>query len=619
MLIRQMKKISLLALAVILLTDLLFIPISFADEEIIDELEELSTEIIDWKKSDLEASSDENLLNEQFLENAGMSSGDWFPIGIGRLGYEGDYAAYLAVINDSIAKRYDEEFKLNKIKATEWHRISLAVLAVGGDPTTIGLDKSIDLIADGTYNRSKTMDIGKQGINGLTWGLLTLDSMRYKIPKDAADSREDIIERILAAQLEDGGFSLKTPPSDTDITGMTLQALAPYYNSEKIYTYTREIDDQKREVRVRDVVDEALELLANKELDSSESIVQVIVALTALQIDPLSKEFVKDDQTLFDLLKEFQQEDGGFIHSDTYDEENPTAQPNKSNSMASEQTLYGLTSMLRYYNDTRSLYDFREEMSAELAAEIRNVESEIDRITDQTDKQDLETVYDSYLNLPAEERSYVSNYAKLSDVLTDADIQVEVDELSDFMEINSSGKGTVTHLMCGKNDQMKETIFTEADAKRTKELMKETSTEYEIEVIKLISILKTAENKADFQAELTLLENKKEEIDESKGEIEKLNQLIMKELYPFEAITAKDDATVKQITEKYNQLDEYDQTKVQNYEDVEKAETQINNLQRAKILKLIGVGIVIGLVVYLIYRRKKRQQAKLKQKMLDEN
>lgn len=619
MLIRQMKKISLLALAVILLTDLLFIPISFADEEIIDELEELSTEIIDWKKSDLEASSDENLLNEQFLENAGMSSGDWFPIGIGRLGYEGDYAAYLAVINDSIAKRYDEEFKLNKIKATEWHRISLAVLAVGGDPTTIGLDKSIDLIADGTYNRSKTMDIGKQGINGLTWGLLTLDSMRYKIPKDAADSREDIIERILAAQLEDGGFSLKTPPSDTDITGMTLQALAPYYNSEKIYTYTREIDDQKREVRVRDVVDEALELLANKELDSSESIVQVIVALTALQIDPLSKEFVKDDQTLFDLLKEFQQEDGGFIHSDTYDEENPTAQPNKSNSMASEQTLYGLTSMLRYYNDTRSLYDFREEMSAELAAEIRNVESEIDRITDQTDKQDLETVYDSYLNLPAEERSYVSNYAKLSDVLTDADIQVEVDELSDFMEINSSGKGTVTHLMCGKNDQMKETIFTEADAKRTEELMKETSTEYEIEVIKLISILKTAENKADFQAELTLLENKKEEIDESKGEIEKLNQLIMKELYPFEAITAKDDATVKQITEKYNQLDEYDQTKVQNYEDVEKAETQINNLQRAKILKLIGVGIVIGLVVYLIYRRKKRQQAKLKQKMLDEN
>ncbi len=619
MLTRQIKRVSLIIMTLVLLIEFSFVPISLAEENIISELEEMSTEIINWKKSESEISSDDNLLNNQFLENAGSSSGDWFPIGIGRLGYEDDYDAYLAVINDVIAKRYDEEHKLDRIKATEWHRISLAVLALGGDPTAIS-DGSIDLIADGTYNRSKVMDLGKQGINGLTWGLLTLDSMRYKVPKNAADSREDIIKRILEAQLEDGGFSLKSPPSNADITGMTLQALAPYYNSEKVYTYIREIDDKKREVRVRDVVDEALEYLTSVELDNPESTVQVIVALTALQIDPLSEEFIRDDQTLFDILKEFKRDDGGFVHSYSYDPDNPTSKPNESNSMASEQALYGLTSMLRYYSDSRTLYDFREEMSLELKNKIKKVESEIEKtVTEQPKKEDLKKVYENYLDIPAEERSYVSNYAKLSDALTEKNIKKEPEELSDFMDINSSGKGTIIDLVSGSNEKTKQTKFTEADVKRTEELMKETSTEYEVEVIKLINLLKTAENKADYENELTLLEEKQTEIEALKKEIEKINQLIMKELYPFEAITEEDEATVKQIIKRYDQLAEYDQTKVQNYEDVEKADTQIKNLKRAKIMKIIFVGIVIILIAYLIYRRKKRKQEKSKQNFLDED
>src|SRR5699024_439448 len=254
MLNNKIKILSILSIILILLTSQLHTPTILANEKNIKELEDISKEIINWKKSELEISSDEHLLSNHFLKNAGLSSGDWFPLGIGRLGYEDNYDAYLAMVDENIAERYKNENKLDRVKATEWQRVSLAILAMGGDPTTVGPHQSIDLIADGTYNRSKTMDIGKQGINGLTWGLLTLDSMRYKVPKDAADSREDIIERILTKQLEDGGFSLKVPPSDADITGMTLQALAPYYNSEKKYNYTREIDNQEREVRVRDVI-----------------------------------------------------------------------------------------------------------------------------------------------------------------------------------------------------------------------------------------------------------------------------------------------------------------------------------------------------------------------------
>src|SRR5699024_5732355 len=290
----------------------------------------------------------------------------------------------------------------------------------------------------------------------------------------------------------------------------------------------------------------------------------------------------------------FKRDDGGFVHSYSYDPDNPTSKPNESNSMASEQALYGLTSMLRYYSDSRTLYDFREEMSLELKNKIKKVESEIEQtVTKQPKKEDLKKVYENYLDIPAEERSYVSNYAKLSDALTEKNIKKEPEELSDFMDINSSGKGTVIDLVSGSNEKTKQTKFTEADVKRTEELMKETSTKYEVEVIKLINLLKTAENKADYENDLTILEEKQTEIEALKKEIEKINQLIMKELYPFEAITEEDEATVKQIIKRYDQLAEYDQTKVQNYEDVEKADTQIKNLKRAKIMKIIFVGIVI--------------------------
>src|SRR5699024_2499188 len=240
-------------------------------------------------------------------------------------------------------------------------------------------------------------------------------------------------------------------------------------------------------------------------------------------------------------------------------------------------------------------------------------------VTKQPKKEELKKVYENYLDIPAEERSYVGNYAKLSDALTENNIKKELEELNDFMDINSSGKGTVIDLVSGSNEKTKQTKYNEADVKRTEELMKERSTEYEVEVIKLIDLLKTAKNKADYENELTLLEEKQTEIEALKKEIEKINQLIMKELYPFEAITEEDEATVKQIIKRYDQLAEYDQTKVQNYEDVEKADTQIKNLKRAKIMKIIFVGIVIILVAYLIYRRKKRKQEKSKQNFLDED
>ncbi len=330
--------------------------------------------IIRWKKADNGAEPDEFLMNDRFLELAGTTAGDWYPIGLGRLGAEDNYEGYLAVIRDQVADRYREPGKLSAAKATEWHRIILAVLACGGDPTDMGTDENgdlIDLVADGTYDRGRTTPLGRQGINGWIWGLIALDSMRYEIPEDGYYTREDIIEEILCRQLADGGFALNGSAADPDITAMAVQALAPYYESDAAYTYTL-TDGGEMTKTVRQAVDEALDCLSALQKDEGdfeswgtcnvESTDQVAVALCCLGIDPLQDaRFIKNGHTLLDGILRYRMDDGGFAHSFEYDAQNPTADPNKSNSMAGEQTLYTMAAIWRQQNGMRSLYDFRPE------------------------------------------------------------------------------------------------------------------------------------------------------------------------------------------------------------------------------------------------------------------
>src|SRR5690625_2247645 len=248
----HMNKIRAKLVFLFLMTLIVFLPISehlngtvYAGDDLFatasiarDQLESYMVDIINWKKNQINQ-SDDSLLTNVFLENAGETSVDWYVLGLGRAGIPDDYAAYLAITKDIVEKRYETEEKLSNAKATEWHRISLAILAAGGDPTSFGEDEQgqpIDLIADGTYYRGKdTRALGTQGINGWIWGLIALDSLRYKVPDDVVETRDSMIEEILSAQLEDGGFSLNTYEQDAtvDLTAMAIQALAPYYNSEE--------------------------------------------------------------------------------------------------------------------------------------------------------------------------------------------------------------------------------------------------------------------------------------------------------------------------------------------------------------------------------------------------
>ena len=261
---------------------------------------------------------------------AGSSVSDWTALAMARAGIADDYAGYLSRLQAYVEKKYQEEGGLHAVKATEYHRIALTVAALGGDPTAFGTKPdgtAIDLVADGTYNWQGD-DLGGQGLNGWIFALLTVDAVNADIPADARYSRQDMIDAIVSAQLPEGGFALGGSDMDVDITAMALQALAPY------------------QAQYPEVIDAALNALSAAQLpsggfeswgaQSSESCAQVILALTALDIDPVEDtRFQKNQCSVVVALMDFRLTDGSFAHE-------PDGQ---ADAMASEQAMQALAAM----------------------------------------------------------------------------------------------------------------------------------------------------------------------------------------------------------------------------------------------------------------------------------
>ena len=586
---------------------------SVSAESVSDTALSVADGIIGWKKADNGSASDGHLINDTFLELVGSTPGDWYPIGLSRLGISDNYSGYLAVIKDQIEERYRQPGKLSAAKATEWHRIALAVLAAGGDPTNIGVDgngQPIDLIADGTYDRGKTTPLGRQGINGWIWGLIALDSMRYDVPADAYYTRDDIIVEILRQQLTDGGFALSGKVSDPDITAMAIGALAPYYNSEKAYTYTQKALDREVTKTVHDVIEESLTCLSEIQLDTGdfaswgtqnvESTDQVVVALCSLGIDPLADaRFIKNGHTLLDGILRYRMSDGGFTHSFTYDPENPTSVPNESNSMASEQTLYTMAALWRQENGMRSLYDFRPEQSKALKQRIADLETQITTVSVSTDKESITELLVSFYSIPENERSYVRNYWTLSNAAKVADVDIQ--KIADTTTVVESPKddGDETVLL----------FFSESDRKAVDDLPEKLTTEHYVLVTTLLDKLTQSEDFEGKEIYLQKLTDAKEEITAVQAEIDSLNAEILEKLYPFESISLRDKKTVDDIVARYEALSEYDRAKIDRWEDVIKAKTQIDNTLRGIIIAVVLCIVAVVIAFFLICRiRKKRKR-----------
>ena len=190
---------------------------------------QMERELVEAQRQQL--TDGEPLLTRQDVLPAGQSAvADWYAIAMARCGISEDYETYLAALKTYVESAYAESGGLSANKATEWHRVALAVTALGGDAAAFGTKPDgtvIDLIADGCYDCVVEGGPGAQGLNGWIFALLALDAGGYQAPGGTRYTRETIIEAIVSAQGEDGGFSLTGDALDADITAMALQALAP--------------------------------------------------------------------------------------------------------------------------------------------------------------------------------------------------------------------------------------------------------------------------------------------------------------------------------------------------------------------------------------------------------
>ena len=264
------------------------------------------------------------------------TGGEWMVIGLARSGRTVP-AGYYDNVVEYVKAMADANERLHRAKVTDNARVILALTAIGKDVTNVG-----------GHNLLKGMDnmayVQKQGINGPIFTLIALDSHNYPTMGDV--TREKLIQVILDAQLPGGGWNLSGENADTDMTAMAIQALAPYYKTNET---------------VKAAVDKALEALSALQRGdggfgswgtvNSESCAQVIVALTALGIDPATdSRFVKNGSTVLGALSGFYVDGGGFKH--TADGE--------LNGMATEQGYYALAAYFRFLNGQTSLYDMSD-------------------------------------------------------------------------------------------------------------------------------------------------------------------------------------------------------------------------------------------------------------------
>ena len=264
------------------------------------------------------------------------TGGEWMVIGLARSGRPVP-AGYYDNVVEYVKAKADANERLHRAKVTDNARVILALTAIGKDVTNVGghnLLKGLDNMA---Y-------VQTQGINGPIFTLIALDSHNYPTMGDV--TREKLIQVILDAQLTDGGWDLSADKADPDMTAMAIQALAPYYKTNET---------------VKAAVDKALEALSALQRNdggfgswgtvNSESCAQVIVALTALGIDPTAdSRFVKNDLTVLDALASFYVTGGGFKH----------VADKGRDGMATEQGYYALAAYYRFVNAQTRLYDMTD-------------------------------------------------------------------------------------------------------------------------------------------------------------------------------------------------------------------------------------------------------------------
>lgn len=504
----------------------------------IDEATQLSTneilqygkDVISWEKEKVGISSTESLFSGEFLQNAGTSSADWFLIGASRMGLNENYSNYYNMIENNIKNSHNFEKMISINKPTEWYRLIITILATGNDPTNVN---GINLVELGIYGDNVEITPDSQGLNGLIWCLIALDSLNWKTPDDFTYNRGQLINKILSYQLEDGGFSLSSNLADTDITAMAIQALSPYINDGTNQKISKSVEN-------------ALNFLSkNQEMNGTfgncESTSQVICALCSVGIDCTTDERFVKNNNIYDSLLLYRNSDGGFSHTLNAESE----------AVASSQALLALSSLVRYENNLRRIYDFKVEFSGEEKNTLSNINNELEQIGD-NEKNAIEC-NNLYSSLSVDMKSYCYKYSNLLKLASKFNISLSNNNFTFEMSYNKSGTGSIFDI---ENNCIMAT---------------DNFNKYEI-----------------------------------LNEINNINSIISENFENFYNINFKQRKIVEDIVSKVKNLPEDEVELIENYDEICKLHRE--NLLILTLFVILVFMVLLLIFVYLIHRRKKNDR-----------
>ena len=299
------------------------------------------------KRTDILKTTGDFVLADDEEKLSGFGS-EWLIMGLSRAGRDVP-EDYVSSAEEYVRKHADSRGRLSAERATDNARLILALSVLGKDVTDFGGHDLLAPLGNMDY-------IEKQGLSSVVYTLLALDCRDYDVPAapDGArqTTREALVNYLLDKQLDDGGWAFSGDEAEPDMTAMVLQSLAAYYADKPA---------DKLERAVKKAVDDGVARLSAMQTGTggyvsygtlnSESAAQVIVALTALGIDPAEDaRFVKNGTSVVDALCAFYVDGGGFRHS----------MDGERNELATEQGYYALAAYYRFTEGKTALFDMSD-------------------------------------------------------------------------------------------------------------------------------------------------------------------------------------------------------------------------------------------------------------------
>ena len=278
---------------------------------------------------------------------------EWFIIGLARSGVDTNSVYFKNYYNNIVNYLKEHKGKLSSDATYKGYaEIILAMTSMGKDARAVAGYNLFEPLADFEV-------VTGQGTDGTILTLLALHSNpAYSIPQvkgvKVQTTEQKLIEDLLEKETKEGGWSIHGDTVDPGLTGMALQALAPY---DQIRGYEK----------VTEAVDRALDVLSSMQNqdggystmgeETSETAAQILMGLCELGIDPMQDErFIKGGSWIVENLITYHIAGNGFLHKKA-DAGNTG---NGVDGAATEQSYCALTAYQRLLDKKTSLYDMSD-------------------------------------------------------------------------------------------------------------------------------------------------------------------------------------------------------------------------------------------------------------------